>query len=101
MLQREEPGDYVIATGEMHSVRELCETAFALVGLDYHDLVELDPYYVRPSEVDALQGDASKAELVLGWKPRTTFQQLVEKMVEADLKLAAEEKKLGRFISLY
>jgi GDPmannose 4,6-dehydratase len=91
----------VIATGEMHSVRELCEVAFRAVGLDYRDYVGTDPEYVRPAEVDALCGDASKARAKLGWKPRTTFKQLVELMAEADLRLATEEKRLGRFISLY
>jgi GDPmannose 4,6-dehydratase len=101
MLQQDQPGDYVIATGEMHSVRELCEVAFRAVGLDYRDYVGTDPEYVRPAEVDALCGDASKARAKLGWKPRTTFKQLVELMAEADLRLATEEKRLGRFISLY
>jgi len=101
MLQQDEPDDYVIATGEMHTVREFCETAFSMVGLDYRDYVVSDPAYMRPAEVMALCGDASKARRVLGWKPKTTFRQLVEVMVEADLRLAAEEKKLGRFISLF
>jgi GDPmannose 4,6-dehydratase len=101
MLQQDEPDDYVVATGEMHSVRELCELAFSLVGLDYRNHVESDSYYMRPAEVCALCGDASKAARRLGWKPRTTFRQLVELMVEEDLKLAREEKKLGRLIPLF
>ena len=101
MLQRDKPGDYVIATGEMHSVREFCEYAFSLVGLDYRDCVVTDPVYERPAEVQALCGDASKAARELKWQAKTTFRQLVEMMVEADLRLAAEEEKLGRFISLF
>ncbi|MCL5097074.1 MAG: GDP-mannose 4,6-dehydratase [Candidatus Omnitrophica bacterium] len=101
MLQQVEPDDYVIGTGEMHSVGELCEMAFGAVGLDYRDYVVTDPTLVRPSEAHALCGDASKAAATLGWHPRTTFQRLVEIMVEADLELAAEEKKLGRLISSY
>ena len=101
MLQQDEADDYVIATGEMYSVRELCEVAFGAVGLDYHDYVKIDPYYSRPSEVPALRGDASKAGRKLGWRPRVSFRELIAMMVEADLLLAAEEKKLGRFISLF
>lgn len=101
MLQQDKPDDYVIATGKMHSVAEFCEAAFGCVGLQYQDYVEKDPVYLRPSEVPALCGDARKAATNLGWKPLITFQQLVEIMVEADLKLAAEEKQIGRFISLY
>ena len=85
MLQQDEPGDYVIATGEMHSVREFVEVAFGLVGLDWSDYVEIDPRYYRPTEVEELLGDASKAERVLGWRPQTTFTELVRIMIEADL----------------
>jgi GDPmannose 4,6-dehydratase len=85
MLQQPEPGDYVIATGETHSVRELCEVAFSEVGLDYRNYVKLDPLLYRPAEVDLLQGDASKALRVLGWKPRRTFRDLIKEMVQADL----------------
>jgi GDPmannose 4,6-dehydratase len=85
MLQQPEPQDFVIATGEMHSVRELCELAFGLVGLDWEDRVRIDPRYFRPTEVDVLCGDASKAEGVLGWRPRTRFGDLVRLMLEADL----------------
>lgn len=85
MLQQDEPDDYVIATGETHSVRELCEVAFSCVGLDYRDYVRVDPQYFRPAEVDLLVGDASKARAKLGWKPTVTFKELVQMMVEADL----------------
>ena len=85
MLQQDEPDDYVIATGETHSVRELCEVAFSYVGLDYRDFVRVDPQYFRPAEVDLLVGDASKARAKLGWRPTVSFQELVQMMVEADL----------------
>jgi GDPmannose 4,6-dehydratase len=101
MLQQETPDDYVIATGEMHAVREFCEVAFGLVGLDYQDHVVTDPGCIRPAEVQALCGNAAKVRQKLGWRTRTTFKQLIEIMVEADLKLAAEEKKIGRFISQF
>ncbi|HZY02681.1 MAG TPA: GDP-mannose 4,6-dehydratase [Anaeromyxobacteraceae bacterium] len=95
MLQQPEPDDYVVATGESHSVRELCQEAFGLVGLDYQRHVEIDPRFYRPSEVDDLRGDASKARKVLGWKPRTSFKELVRLMVESDLRLAEREARLG------
>ena len=85
MLQQPQPDDYVIATGETHSVQELCEIAFARAGLNWQDHVILDPKLVRPAEVDLLQGGASKAKRVLGWQPRVTFRQLIEMMVDADL----------------
>jgi GDPmannose 4,6-dehydratase len=85
MLQQNHPDDYVIATGETHSVRELCEMAFDHVGLDWQDHVVVDPAFIRPAEVDHLIGDASKAGRVLGWEPSVTFQQLIELMVDADL----------------
>lgn len=85
MLQQDEPDDYVIATGETHSVREFCERAFAHVGLDYRDHVEIDPRYYRPAEVDLLQGDASKARRALGWVPGLTFDGLVAGMMDAEL----------------
>ena len=85
MLQEDEPDDYVIATGETHSVREFCERAFAHVGLDYRDHVEIDPRYYRPAEVDLLQGDASKARRQLGWVPKVTFEGLVAGMMDAEL----------------
>src|SRR4029450_5996259 len=87
MLQQDEPDDYVIATGETHSVREFCELAFDHVGLDYEKDVVIDEKVVRPAEVDLLVGDASKARDVLGWKPKTTFEGLVQLMVDADVAL--------------
>jgi GDPmannose 4,6-dehydratase len=86
MLQQPEPDDYVIATGEMHSVREFAETAFALVGRRWQDHVEVDPRYFRPAEVEELCGDPSKAAQVLGWRPRTGFKELVRIMLTADLR---------------
>jgi len=85
MLQRDQPDDYVIATGETHSIRELCEIAFDCVGLDWGKYVVQDERFMRPAEVDLLVGDASKAGRVLGWEPTVTFPELVEMMVEADL----------------
>ena len=85
MLQQREPDDFVIATGETHSVRELCELAFAEVDLDYREFVKLDERYYRPSEVDQLIGDASKARRVLEWEPTYTFRQLIKEMVASDL----------------
>ena len=86
MLQQPEPGDYVVATGEMHTVREFVEAAFAHVGRDWQDFVEIDPRYFRPTEVDELCGDASRARDELGWQPTVTFGELVRLMVEADLR---------------
>jgi GDPmannose 4,6-dehydratase len=85
MLQQDEPDDYVIATGEAHSVRELCEVAFAHAGLNWENHVVLDEKFRRPAEVDALVGDASKARQVLGWKPEVDFRELVTMMVDAAL----------------
>jgi GDPmannose 4,6-dehydratase len=85
MLQQAEPGDYVIATGETHSVREFCEVAFSYVGLDYQKHVMVDPIMYRPAEVDLLLGDAGKAHRLLGWKPKRLFTDLVKEMVQADL----------------
>jgi GDPmannose 4,6-dehydratase len=84
MLQQEKPDDYVIATGEAHSVREALEVAFGTLGLDYTKYVEIDPRYYRPTEVDHLCGDASKARAQLGWKPRVHFKELIEMMVKSD-----------------
>src|SRR5438067_2625067 len=89
MLQQPEPDDYVIATGETHSVRELVEAAFGCVGLDWQKYVVVDPGLYRPAEVDLLVGDASKARTVLGWKPLHTFDALVREMVEFDLEIAS------------
>jgi len=91
MLQHATPDDFVIATGESHTVRELCEVAFAHVGLEWEQHVRLDPRYERPSEVDHLVGDASKAERELGWTPQTRFRDLIELMVDADVQLLADE----------
>jgi GDPmannose 4,6-dehydratase len=91
MLQQDAPSDYVIATGETHSVREFCEEAFALVDLDWREYVRHDARYERPSEVDLLMGDASKAKRVLEWEPRVRFKDLVRMMMEADLRLARRE----------
>ena len=88
MLQLDEPDDFVIATGQMHSVQEFLDAAFGLVGLRAQDHVVIDPRYFRPTEVDELCGDASKAHRVLGWQPQTSFEQLVRIMVEADLREA-------------
>lgn len=91
MLQQTEPDDYVIATGETHSVKELCEVAFNCVGLNWQDYVVVDEKFYRPAEVDLLIGDARKAHAKLGWEPSVSFTQLVEMMVEADLKALHEE----------
>ena len=88
MLQHDRPDDFVIATGEMHTVREFVDLAFASVGRDWQDFVEIDPRYLRPTEVDELEGDATKAGQLLGWKPRTTFAELVWLMLDADLREA-------------
>jgi GDPmannose 4,6-dehydratase len=85
MLQQDEPDDYVIATGETHTVREFCEIAFSHVGLDYREHVETDPAFLRPAEVDLLLGDGSKAERQLGWKPKIDFPALVRMMTDADM----------------
>ncbi|MCG2807702.1 MAG: GDP-mannose 4,6-dehydratase [Coriobacteriia bacterium] len=85
MLQQEEPGDYVVATGETHSVREFCEVAFSRAGLDYEKHVVIDPRFVRPAEVELLLGDPSKAKAELGWEPKMNFRELVETMTDADL----------------
>jgi GDPmannose 4,6-dehydratase len=98
MLQQDEPRDYVIATGEAHSVREFVETAFEHAGLDPDRHVVSDPAFVRPAEVDHLVGDASKARAELGWEPRVSFRELVEMMVDADLarlELAAPSLEVG------
>ncbi|HUZ43088.1 MAG TPA: GDP-mannose 4,6-dehydratase [Acidimicrobiales bacterium] len=91
MLQQETPGDYVVATGETHSVREFCELAFAHAGLDYQEHVTFDERFMRPAEVDLLVGDPSRARQVLGWKPDVDFPGLVRMMVEADLEVVARQ----------
>jgi len=90
MLQQPEPDDYVIATGETHSVKEFCERAFALLDLDYRDFVKVDERFYRPAEVDLLVGDAGKARSAFGWKPTYSFQQLIEEMVRADLEATTQ-----------
>jgi len=101
IMQQDEPDDYVIATGETHSVREFCEEAFGLLDLDWQEYVDYDPRYERPAEVDLLQGNAAKARKVLGWTPKTSFKELVKMMVDADLRQARSERALveqgGRF----
>jgi GDPmannose 4,6-dehydratase len=89
MLQQDEPDDFVIATGEAHSVRELVDISFQHVGVDPDEHVKLDPRFLRPAEVDHLIGDCAKAREKLGWEPRTTFEELVRLMVDADLELLA------------
>jgi GDPmannose 4,6-dehydratase len=99
MLQQERPDDYVIATGETHSVREFCEEAFGHAGLDWQRYVELDKRYLRPSEVDLLIGDPMKAKKQLGWQPKVKFKELVKIMVEADMK-ALEDKLAGKIAAV-
>jgi len=94
MLQQPEPGDYVVATGVAHTVREFAEKTFARLDLDWREFVEVDPKYFRPAEVDALRGDASKARGELGWEPKVDFDRLVAMMVTSDLELARQEKTL-------
>lgn len=87
VLQHDSPDDFVIATGEDHSVRDFCDQAFSVLGLDYRDYVKVDERFFRPTETHVLKGDASKARRALGWKPEKTFEDLVTEMVEADLRL--------------
>lgn len=91
MLQAAKPNDYVISTGETHSVREFLEEAFVQAGLNWQDHVEIDPRYFRPTEVDLLIGDSSKAREVLGWRPKVTFKALVKMMVDADMRDVEKE----------
>ncbi len=97
MLQQERPDDFVIATGESHSVKEFVEEAFQLLGLNWEDHVEVDPGYFRPTEVDRLLGDFSKARKMLRWEPKVNFKQLVRIMVEADLELARKEAHMNTY----
>ena len=98
MLQQETPDDYVVATGETHSVREFVEEVFGYLSLDWEAVVDYDARYERPAEVDMLVGDASKAKAQLGWEPKVKFKDLVRIMVEADLELAEREKKIAEAI---
>ena len=97
MLQQDEPVDLVIATGEAHSVGEFAERAFSRVGLDWEKHVEIDPAYYRPAEVDDLRGDPTKARETIGWEPKTTFESLVDLMVDADVQLL-EDERAGRLV---
>ena len=94
MMQAETSDDYVIATGETHSVREFCEEAFSYLDLDWNEHVEIDPWYYRPSEVDLLLGDSTKARKQLGWEPKVGFRDLVRLMIDHDLILARGEKQM-------
>jgi GDPmannose 4,6-dehydratase len=94
ILQHEKPEDFVIATGVSHSVREFLDEVFGYLGLDWNKYVEVDPRYFRPTEVDFLQGDASKARELLGWKPKVNFKELAKLMTDADMKIAEKEKIL-------
>jgi GDPmannose 4,6-dehydratase len=96
LLQQEVPDDYVVATGESHSVGEFCELAFAEVGLDYRDYVRIDPRFQRPAEVDLLVGDSSKARRVLGWQPTYTVPELVREMVSSDIETLERTEGGGR-----
>ena len=96
MLQHPSPQDFVVATGSSHSVQEFLELAADYAQLDWKKHVELDPRYLRPTEVDHLEGDASKARRLLGWKPECSFENLVRSMVETDLELALQEQTLMR-----
>jgi len=94
ILQQCKPDDFVIATGETHSVREFLDEVFGCLDLDWNKYVEVDPKYFRPSEVDILQGDATKAQKLLGWSPKTTFKELAKMMIDADMVLAQRDKIL-------
>ncbi|MFP4344684.1 MAG: GDP-mannose 4,6-dehydratase [Anaerolineales bacterium] len=94
MLQQDEPDDYVVGTGETHSIQELCEAAFGYVDLDWREYVKQDPRFMRPAEVDLLVSDPSKAKRVLGWEPKVDFKALIAMMVEADIELLKEHHRL-------
>jgi GDPmannose 4,6-dehydratase len=98
MLQQPEPDDYVVGTGETHSVRELCELAFGYLGLDWKKYVVQDPALFRPADVDLLVADATKARTKLGWKPTVTFEELIKMMVDADLELVKKQMKEGKVL---
>jgi GDPmannose 4,6-dehydratase len=97
MVQLDKPDDFVVATGETHTVREFVEAAFEYAGLDWGKYIEIDPIYFRPTEVDVLQGDASKAKSMLGWQPKVKFHELVKLMVDADIKLLDDQLE-GRLV---
>ena len=97
MLQQDEPDDYVISTGETHSVQEMVEVAFGRAGLDWKEHVEINPAFVRPAEVDLLVGDNSKAKAKLGWQPKTSFRELIEMMVDADIEAIDDQIKYGEY----
>jgi GDPmannose 4,6-dehydratase len=99
MLQHSEAGDFVVATGESYSVRQFLEEAFGYLNLDWQEYVEIDPLYFRPTEVDYLLGDPTKSRNAFGWKPKTSFQQLVRMMVDADLLLAQAESHMAQLTS--
>ena len=94
MLQQEKPDDYVIATGETHSVKEFLEVVFGCLDLNWQDHVEIDPRYYRPTEVDFLLGEAAKAKKVLNWEPKVTFKDIAIVMTDADMEIAEREKIL-------
>ena len=94
MLQQDKPDDFVIASGETHSVKELAEIAFSHVGLDYRDFVVLDKKFIRPAEVDLLSGDYSKAKKILGWQPQVHFAELIKMMVDSDLAMIKKDYRL-------
>lgn len=96
MLQQEKPDDYVVATNETHSVKDFCELAFGLVGLDWKKYVRHDARYERPAEVELLIGDPAKAARQLGWKPKVRFKELVKIMVDHDLDMAKRESQIAK-----
>ena len=95
MLQQEKPDTYVVATGRTTSVREMCKTAFAHVGMDYEDYVVIDPQFYRPAEVDVLLGNPEKAEKTLGWKAKTSMEEMIRRMVDADMERVERERKVS------
>ncbi len=101
MLQQDQPDDFVVATGRTHTVQRLCELAFAAAGLDWHDYVRIDSRYLRPAEVDLLVGDPTKARTSLGWEPSVSFEQMIELMVDADIRMFSGDEApagmLGRY----
>ena len=95
MLQQDKPDDYVVGTGETHSVREFVKIAFDRVGLDWQEYVVVDPKFYRPAEVDVLLSDPSKARKALGWEPKVTFEELVHEMIDEDVLAVRDKKGLG------